>query len=78
MKNGRKELLKTAMASAGGGAVGAATYSIIGGVGVTAVGSAVGVTLGPFVAIGAGLGAVGYGVYWLGKQVAAKKNKTNS
>jgi len=38
---------------------------------VAAAGTAVGVTLGPFVAIGAGLGTAAYGVYWLGKQVGA-------
>jgi hypothetical protein len=74
MKSGHKELLKTATASVGGGAAGAAAYNIIGGVGITALGTGVGVTLAPFIVIGAGLGAVVYGVYWLGKE---RKNKTN-
>ncbi len=37
--------------------------------------TAVGVTLGPFIAIGAGVGAVGYGLYWLDKQVGRPKQK---
>jgi hypothetical protein len=41
---------------------------MIGGVGVAAGGTAVGITLGPFIAIAATVGLVRYGIYWLGKQ----------
>ena len=68
-----KEVLKTVGSSAIGGTAGAAIYSVIGGVGITAVGTGVGITLAPFVAIGAGLGAAGYGVFWLGKQIGNRK-----
>ncbi len=68
-----KEGAKAVAASAVGAAVGAGTYGAIGGIGVAATGTAVGITLGPFIAIGAGLGAAGYGVYWLGKQVGKKE-----
>ncbi len=54
-----------------GGAAGAGVYGVIGGVGVAAAGTAVGVTLGPFVAIGAGVGLTAYGLFWLGTQVGA-------
>ena len=60
---------------AGGGAAGAGIYGIIGGVGVAATGTAVGITLGPFITIGAGVGLAGYGLYWLGKQVGKKKSE---
>lgn len=69
-----KEGAKAVAASAVGAAVGAGTHVAIGGIGVAATGTAVGITLGPFIAIGAGLGAAGYVVYWLGKQ-AGKKEK---
>ncbi len=58
-----KELTKTGIATGVGAAAGAGTYGIIGGVGVAATGTAVGVTLGPFIAIGAGVGLTGYGLY---------------
>ena len=61
--------LKQAVGSAVvGGAAGAATYASIGGVGVAAAGTAVGVTLAPFVAIGAGVSLLGWGLYSLGKR----------
>jgi len=75
MKEGSKNALKTVGAAAAGGAAGAGVYWVIGGVGVAATGTAVGITLGPFIAIGAGLGAVGYGVYWLGKQAGGAGQK---
>ena len=64
-----------AAGSAVAGAVaGAGIYATIGGVGLAVGGTAVGVTLGPFVAIGTGLGLTGYGIYWLGKQVGASNH----
>ena len=69
--------VKAAGAAATGAAVGAGTYATIGGIGIAAGGTAVGVTLGPFIAIGAGIGSVGYGLYWLGKQVGGKDDKGN-
>jgi hypothetical protein len=68
MKDGQKELLKSAGSAVGGSVLGAAVYEAVGGLGVAVMGTATGVTLGPFVAIGAGIGLVGYGVFWLGKQ----------
>jgi len=61
--------LEAAGAVAAGAGVGAAVYTAVGGIGVAAGGTAVGITLGPFLLIGSGLGAVGYGLYWLGKQM---------
>jgi hypothetical protein len=67
-----KDAIFTAVTSAVGAGAGAAIYGTIGGVGIAATGTAIGITLGPFIAIGAGVGATGYGVYWLGKQVARR------
>ena len=75
MKEGVKEGIKAAAAGTAGAGVGAATYVTIGGVGIAATGTAVGITLGPFIAIGAGLGLTGYGVYRLGKQMGKKKSE---
>jgi hypothetical protein len=72
-----KEVLKTTGTSVLGGACGAGLYALIGGVGVTAVGTGIGITLGPFIAIGAGIGGAGYGLVWLGKQIGRKK-RTNA
>lgn len=74
MRNSQKEVLKTAACSVLGGAAGAGTYGVIGGVGLTVVGTGVGITLGPFIAIGAGLGAAGYGIFWAGKQIERSRN----
>lgn len=75
MNNGAKETLKAAASGAAGGVAGAGAYAAIGGVGVAATGTAVGITLGPLIAIGSGLGLAGYGLYRLGKQVGkSKKN----
>ncbi len=68
-----KEPVKAGIAAVGGAGIGAGTYGIIGGVGVAASGTAVGITLVPFIAIGAGVGLTGYGIYWLGKQVGRKQ-----
>jgi hypothetical protein len=69
MNSSKKDALKATGAAALGAGGGAAVYGTIGGIGVAATGTAVGVTLGPFIVIGAGVGAAAYGVYWLGKQV---------
>ena len=68
-----KDSAKAGLATAAGAGAGVAAYGTIGGVGIAATGTAVGITLGPFIAIGAGLGLTAYGVYWLGKQVEKKK-----
>lgn len=73
MNDGAKESLKAAASGVAGGVAGAGAYSVIGGVGVVAAGTGVGITLGPFIAIGSGLGLVGYGLYRLGKQVGQSK-----
>ena len=75
MKEGTKDGLKAVAAGAAGAGAGAATYGIIGGLGLAAMGTAVGITLGPFIAIGAGIGLTGYGTYWIGKQVGRKEKK---
>lgn len=67
---GYSDALKSVGSATVGGLAGAGVYSAIGGVGLAVGGTAVGITAGPFIAIGAGLGAVGYGLFWLGKQVA--------
>src|ERR1051326_8813837 len=67
---------KAAVAAGAGGAAGAATYGVIGGVGSAAAGTAVGVTLGLLVCIGAGLGLTGYGLFWLGKQIGGGRRGT--
>jgi len=72
-----KDSTKAGVATVVGAGAGAATYSTFGGVGIAATGTAVGITLGPFIAIGAGVGLTGYGIYWLGKQMG-KKNKNNN
>ena len=74
MKEKTKAGLKVVGATAAGGTVGAGIYGVIGGgVGLAACGTAIGITLGPFIAIGSGLGLVGYGVYCLGKQIGKSK-----
>lgn len=75
MKEGTKDAVKAAASATVGAGAGAATYATIGGVGVAATGTAVGITLGPFIAIGAGIGLTGYGIYWLGKQVGRKRKE---
>ena len=78
MKNGKKDAAKAVVSAGGGAAFGAGVYSVIGGVGLAVGGTALSVTAGPFIAIGAGLGAVGYGIYWLGKQVGENKGHPGS
>lgn len=75
MNAGKKEALNT-VGSAGAGAVaGVGIYSLTGGIGIAVGGTAVGLTVGPFIVIGAGVGATAYGIYWLGKQVANAAHK---
>jgi hypothetical protein len=57
-----------AVAAVVGGVTGAGIFGTIGGIGIVACGTGVGITLGPFIAIGAGVGLVGYGLVWLGSQ----------
>jgi hypothetical protein len=73
MKGGAKEAVNAVVSTGVGAAAGAATYGIIGGVGLAVTGTAVGVTLGPFMAIGAGIGLTVYGIFWFGKHVGKKK-----
>jgi len=75
MKEGAKEATKTVGAAAVGAGVGAATYGVIGGVGIAATGTAIGITLGPFIAIGAGIGTAIYGIYRLGKQMGKRSKE---
>lgn len=71
MKDSAKAgLAKTTVA---GAVLGAGTYCITGGVGVAAAGTAIGITLFPFIALGAVLGSAVYGCYWFGKQKGKKK-----
>lgn len=69
MNHTGKNVTKTLISAVVGGGVGAGAYSVIGGIGIAVGGTAVGVTVGPFVVIGAGLGAAAYGLVWLGKQL---------
>jgi len=72
MRFDKKSVMKTFGSTTLGGALGAGTYSVIGGMGLTAVGTGFGITLGPLVAIGAGLGGAAYGLVWLGKEIGAR------
>ena len=58
---------------AAGAAIGAGTYGMIGVVGVADAGTAVGITLGPFIAIAATVGLAGYDIYWLRKPPRAEQ-----
>jgi hypothetical protein len=73
MTENAKNAVKAAGSAAAGGVAGASIYGVIGGIGVAAGGTAVGISLGPFIAIGSGVGLAGYGIYWLGKQVGGRK-----
>ncbi len=73
MKERNKDAAKAIGSAAVGAGVGAGWYAAAGGVGVAGLGGAIGITLGPFIAIGAGVGLAGYGVYWLGKEVGRAK-----
>ena len=59
MTDGQKDALQAAGTAAAGGAAGATVFATIGCIDVAAGGTAVGVTLLPFIAIGAGVGAIG-------------------
>ena len=71
----KQEALKAAGAAGVGAVTGAGVYGVVGGVGVAAGGTAIGITAGPFIAIGAGLALAGYGMYWLGTQVGSKSKE---
>lgn len=60
-----KGMAKAAGAAAGGGAVGAGVHGIVGGGGGAAVGTAESIPLGSWIAIGAGVGLAGFGIYKL-------------
>jgi len=61
--------MKKTLTSTGVGAVvGGTTYATIGGMGLALCGTAVGITLGPMIAIGAGVGLVGSVLHSLGKK----------
>ena len=68
----KEEFAKAAGAGGACAAVGAGAYGVIGGIGIAAGGSAIGITLCPFIAIGTGCGLAEYGIYRLGKQVGEK------
>jgi hypothetical protein len=78
MNQSGKEILKTLGTSAVGGGIGAGVYGVIGGVGLTAVGTGVGITLAPFIAIGSGVGAAAYGLFWLGTQFGKRNVSRNN
>ncbi len=62
-----KDKLTKACAIGGlGAATGAVGYKTIGGMGLAFLGRAVGITLGPWMAIGTGVALAGYGLYRLG------------
>ena len=70
-----KDTVNAVTSAVAGGAVGAGIYATTGGVGLAVGGTAIGVTLGPFVAIGAGVALTGYGIYWLGKQIGGSRDR---
>jgi hypothetical protein len=78
MNETTKEVLKAGGTSIVGGALGAGLYGTIGGIGLTAVGTGLGVTLGPFIAIGAVIGGAGYGVFSLGRRFEKRKAPNSS
>ena len=63
----RDEIKDASLAVVVGAAVGAGLYTIIMGVGFAGLGTAVGITLLPMVAVGASLAGLGYGLFRLGK-----------
>jgi len=65
------DLYGAAGSTVAGGAGGAAAYATIGGIGIAIGGTAFGITLGPFIAIGAGTALTAYGLIWLGWQLGA-------
>lgn len=69
------EAAKVAGTAAAGAGAGFAASHVIGGVGLAVGGTAVEVTLAPFVAIGCGVALTGRGVYKLGKWLGGKGNK---
>jgi len=75
MNEGVKNGARAVVATVAGAGAGAAAYATIGGIGVAAAGTAVGITLGPFIAIGSGVGLTAYGLYWLGKQIGGSRAK---
>lgn len=76
MNDSGKNVIKTVVSGSIGAGAGAGLYSVIGGIGIAVGGTAIGVTVGPFIAIGTGIGTIGYGLYWLGKEVGGKnKNR---
>jgi hypothetical protein len=78
VKQFTKRLLKTGASTVTGGALGAGTYDVIGGIGVAATGTAVSVTLAPLIVVGSGLGAAAYGLYWLGSAVTSRRMKRSA
>lgn len=59
-------------AAIAGAASGAATYGVVGGVGVAALGTAVGITLAPWMILGAAVVTTGYGVYQAGRRAGSE------
>ena len=57
-----------------GAAAGAGVSATVGGIGLAAMGTAVGVSMAPLAAVGAGIGALSYGAYRLGKRVSKNSN----
>lgn len=71
MADTKKEIVHATTAGAVGAGVGASAFAIIGGVGVAALGTAVGLTLVPFIAVGTAVGLGGYGLVRIGKEIGA-------
>ena len=61
-----KGLVETVLMTTAGGIGGALAYRIIGGVGIAALGTAVGVNFVGFVIVGACVSSYSYGIYRLG------------
>jgi len=76
MNSAQKETFNTLRTAGVGAVAGFGIYGMTGGVGIAVGGTAVGLSAGPFIVIGAGVGATMYGIYWLGKQSVARIKKT--
>jgi hypothetical protein len=72
IEKGFRQAIGPVASGAAGAGAGLGAYGLIGGVGVAAGGTAVGVTAGPFIAIGAGVALAGYGLVRLGRQIGLR------
>jgi len=65
----KKDSVKAGLSAVVGGTVGIVSNLSIGGVGLAIGGTAISISMGPFVATGAILATTGYGLFYLGKRI---------